>query len=383
MFFRALCTSLIVGPILTLTNQWDAFLGDADAAVIQIVLTFLVPFSVSLCTAWLIGHDEKRRQKMEAQAEILPEPEDTVGVIEMPSQSGIAVADELKADCERQAAKSASLVAEIQNNARKVNTVSKERADMIDGLIAEFAQLRDCLQAMLQSTHHGREGLQEAGDRTRDVMTTSETVADRCGKDAATTEDLSRAVAQFSDNFAEIQTLSQDIASIASRTNLLALNATIEAARAGEAGRGFAVVASEVKQLSVSTEKSVGMINAIVEQMTGSIEQTQTIVENLLAGVRQTADDSRNSAALSGEVGENVQSAIALSQKLCAQMEEHLRSFTGIAAHLDKIKLDTENAIKGSATNIQLSGDALEHLAAIGGQGSAKLSAGSEVGAGL
>lgn len=367
MFFRALCTSLVVGPILTLINQWDVFLGEAEVAVIQVALTFLVPFSVSLCTAWLIGRHKKGRPDSTLRAAPSQEPQETSAIVETVSHVDEAADDKPETTFEQQAAKSASLVAQIQNNARKVNAVSRDRADMIDGLIAESAELQDCLQTMLQSTHDGREDLQEAGERTRNVMTTSEAVAERSSKDAETTGDLSKAVAQFSDNFAEIQTLSQDIASIASRTNLLALNATIEAARAGEAGRGFAVVASEVKQLSVSTEKSVGMINTIIEQMTASIEQTQSIVENLLTGVRQTAEDSRNCAALSGEVGENVQRAVVLSQELCTRMEDHLKSFSGIAAHLDKIKLDTENAVKGSATNIQLSGDALEHLGAAGG----------------
>ncbi|MEP3276322.1 MAG: methyl-accepting chemotaxis protein [Stappiaceae bacterium] len=366
MLFRALCTSLIVGPILTLINQWDAFMGKVDLAIIQVALTFLVPFSVSLCTAFLIARrDKKLIGTVEKPQEI--ERSDELSTLDDMPATEVGSAFPPEEDLEVRATHSVTLVAQIQQNARKVNAVSKERASMIDGLIAESDQLQECLQTMLLSTQNGRESLQEAGEQTQNVMTTSETVAERSSRDAATTDDLSKSVAHFSDNFAEIQTLSQDIASIASRTNLLALNATIEAARAGEAGRGFAVVASEVKQLSVSTEKSVGMINTIIEQMTGSIEQTQSIVEELLTGVRQTADDSRNCASLSGQVRENVQGAVALSQELCTQMDQHLQSFTGIAEHLGKIKQDTENAIKGSANNIQLSGDALEHLEAIKG----------------
>lgn len=68
-----------------------------------------------------------------------------------------------------------------------------------------------------------------------------------------------------------IKTLSQEILSITSKTNLIALNASIEAARAGEAGRGFAVVADEVRTLAESSKAVVDNIQTVINEVIDSV----------------------------------------------------------------------------------------------------------------
>lgn len=91
-----------------------------------------------------------------------------------------------------------------------------------------------------------------------------------------------------SESVKQVDSLTNEILSIASQTNLLALNASIEAARAGEAGRGFAVVADEISQLASASSNAanrIQTINAIVVHA----------VENLAGNANELVDYMKES----------------------------------------------------------------------------------------
>lgn len=86
-----------------------------------------------------------------------------------------------------------------------------------------------------------------------------------------------------SESVNQVNNLTSDILSIASKTNLLSLNASIEAARAGEAGKGFAVVASEISQLATASQDAASRIqniNGVVIQAVNNLaENANDLVE--------------------------------------------------------------------------------------------------------
>ena len=89
----------------------------------------------------------------------------------------------------------------------------------------------------------------------------------------------------------QVNSLTEDILSIASQTNLLSLNASIEAARAGEAGKGFAVVASEIGNLANSSADSVAHISKLIDEV-------RDLVDDAVKQAGNSAEDINESSVL-------------------------------------------------------------------------------------
>ncbi|MBO1255199.1 hypothetical protein J3L16_05810 [Alteromonas sp. 5E99-2] len=63
---RSLITMLLVGTVLNLINQTDGLLGNAPLNVLNLLLTYLVPFLVSITSGLLTlkeCQDEHRRDE--------------------------------------------------------------------------------------------------------------------------------------------------------------------------------------------------------------------------------------------------------------------------------------------------------------------------------
>ncbi len=69
----------------------------------------------------------------------------------------------------------------------------------------------------------------------------------------------------------QVDKLTKDIVTIASKTNLIALNASVEAMRAGKAGKSFAVVAAEIQSLANSCSETAGRIQEVNQVVTSAV----------------------------------------------------------------------------------------------------------------
>ena len=129
---------------------------------------------------------------------------------------------------------------------------------------------------------------------------------------------IAQMTAHLNEQASQIGSITNLVTEVASQTNLLALNAAVEAARAGEQGRGFSVVAAEIRKLADQTKTSAGKINALVNGILQTIddtvkatdEGTRTVAESV-----QTANQTVQAFNRCNRQNENVASATCCGQR--------------------------------------------------------------------
>ena len=63
MIKRAIIIAIVVGTLLNIINQYDAFVGSSPFNWLKALLTYCVPFCVSLFSSWLAISDAKANRR--------------------------------------------------------------------------------------------------------------------------------------------------------------------------------------------------------------------------------------------------------------------------------------------------------------------------------
>lgn len=371
MISRALVTAVLVGIILTAINQHTALFADGAFSYLQAGLTALVPFFVSLTSSHLTTRSLRSGTAHEVHTSVsgnpaldddLDDPRE-LQMVQRDSEDRHVPAPAVM-DTQKNLHQAAEIIGEISGNATRVNQASKDRMSFLSDLVATAKTLQQSLKSVGEQSAFCSGELGEANKSIARVCGIVTEVAERGKAAIGLSENLNKSVNTFSEKFAGIENLATQISAISSQTNLLALNATIEAARAGEAGKGFDVVASEVKVLASSTDKAVTSISEILGDMTVAMHETQNLVKAITENLKETVQESTQSCTQVESVEELIAKAADLNSSTTDDMNEKAATFDQIAAHLTKIQSDTENAIKGSARNMELAEGAATHIAA-------------------
>ncbi len=199
-------------------------------------------------------------------------------------------------------AHSGSLDLSSQNIMNKVSDSTKftedvsEKANIMCGefqdLSGDITEITDEMQGLVDKSSHMSEIAVLGQDYSEQMRERANQIRDRANASKTESENITSSLQKDLEESVEgsksvnaIQSLTEEILSIASQTNLLALNASIEAARAGEAGRGFAVVADEISQLADNSRNAANSIQQISNEVTSAVANLAATSDKLLSYV--------------------------------------------------------------------------------------------------
>ncbi|MCR4568114.1 MAG: hypothetical protein K5769_08675 [Pseudobutyrivibrio sp.] len=158
-----------------------------------------------------------------------------------------------------------------------------------------------------------------------------------------------------SKNVEQIQTLTEDILSIAAQTNLLALNASIEAARAGEAGKGFAVVADEIRQLAEHSKDTANSIQEISNQVISAVEQLTDNSNEMLSYVSETVlqdyDDFEEVAKQYYQDADDINSVLDSVNDNTILLNTTINEMTGEIDHISRVINDCTQGVSDATSS--------------------------------
>lgn len=169
------------------------------------------------------------------------------------------------------------------------------------------------------------------------------------------------------ENAGKMQGILALINSVASQTRMLSLNASIEAARAGAAGKGFAVVASEISNLASQTSSATGDINALIDNITGSLSTVGNTMDDLMGsnqrqneGVLNVShsftDIFRNNAQMRGEANRLEQ----LVQKTNLANGAIVEGIQNISAITEEISAEAAETLSNSEKEKEAAGNVMK-----------------------
>lgn len=260
---------------------------------------------------------------------------------------------------------------EVSSNASVIN----ENVDNVKNEVSVIAEKSSELNAFSKEMKSHAQTMESA------ARTNMETTSAKINE---IVEILNKAIEE-SKSVDQVNTLTNDILSISSQTNLLSLNASIEAARAGEAGKGFAVVAGEISQLADSSRKTANRIQEINTVVTNAVHNLADHANDLVSYMNESIlPEFQNFVESGNQYSENATHIESVMNEFAQQtdqlqsgaveiansihtianaIEEGVKGVTGVAESTQVLVTDMENISRRMDENQQISAELQQETA--------------------
>ena len=220
-----------------------------------------------------------------------------------------------------------------QQLAREVNDSIRQVAVAAGQATSAIGQVSGGANTQLAALRHVANGLQQSTSAITIVATSTQSARERAQQMAGLVAQgrtemagMVSAVNAIADSSGQVAKFVDDIARIASQTNMLSLNAEIEAARAGENGKGFTVVAEEVGKLA---DSSAQLATEIAAQIRNAIQQAEHGVA-AAARLNESIEIMASSVAESDRLAQSIAAAMEQQQANVGEINGKMSELTEI-----------------------------------------------------
>ncbi len=238
------------------------------------------------------------------------------------------------------------LMEKVKSACLNLESVSGNMLTSSDDIMHGTEEQKEAVTGLKQAMDELVKALNASADETVKVTSTTENTANTIVQMQKQMEELSQSINHISEISMKIETIIDEIDSIASQTNLLALNASIEAARAGEMGKGFAVVAVQVGELATRSAQAA--------------QETTELITNSIHAVDEGKSITRRTVEAFDSVVETIEQANTDVEEIAEMVRGNVTVVSKTVSELDRIASVVESNIQISQNSKQASTDMVE-----------------------
>lgn len=223
---------------------------------------------------------------------------------------------------------------EVANNASAINSNTETVRAEVDEMAEKSRKINDYSKSMKEHAdtmeQNARMNMDETNAKVDEILTA-----------------LNQAITD-SQSVDQVNSLTDEIMSIASQTNLLSLNASIEAARAGEAGKGFAVVAGEIGSLAENSRQTAGNIQKINSVVVSAVHNLSDSANDLVSYMKDSILPEFSKFVEDGvKYRENADYIESVMADFTDKTEGFKSTFDEIAESISSITTAIDEGVKG------------------------------------